>query len=160
MKDRTIIQNEAQCARCETIIFSGHRHHYSECRCGAIAVDGGMGYLRRTGDRELIRERSLSLPTEQLDRLRTQFNRAVGRYAGSDSIWYDLALDATELLLKEGLLLREDKISGEHLVGLDPVACGETLSLSAESGRNNFGLLLAMFREARDQGLLDESQFR
>ena len=159
MKDRTIIQNEAQCARCETIIFSGHRHHYSECRCGAIAVDGGMHYLRRTGDRELIRERSLSLPTEQLDRLRTQFNRAVGRYAGSDSIWYDLALDATELLLKEGLLLREDKISGEQIVETID-AFGETLRLSAESGRNNFGLLLAMFREARDQGLLDESQFR
>ena len=41
--------NKAQCRKCGDIIESVHRHDYVKCSCGAIAVDGGRDYLRRTG---------------------------------------------------------------------------------------------------------------
>lgn len=44
-----IIRNAAKCKLCGGIAESKHRHDYVSCRCGAIAVDGGLDYLRRTG---------------------------------------------------------------------------------------------------------------
>ena len=56
-----IIQNEAQCLKCGDIIWSGNRHDFKTCNCGAISVDGGMDYIRRCGHPEDIIERSLSM---------------------------------------------------------------------------------------------------
>lgn len=56
-----IVQNEIQCRLCNSIIYSAHRHDYRSCRCGAVAVDGGMDYLRRVGDPENIIERAFYL---------------------------------------------------------------------------------------------------
>lgn len=44
-----IIRNAAQCATCNTIIESKHRHECVFCECGAIFVDGGHDYLRGGG---------------------------------------------------------------------------------------------------------------
>lgn len=44
-----IIQNAVICNKCETMIFSKHRHDLVECPCGNIFVDGGQEYLRRGG---------------------------------------------------------------------------------------------------------------
>lgn len=44
-----IIVNKAQCAKCEDIIESTHRHDFVWCKCKAIFVDGGKDYLRRGG---------------------------------------------------------------------------------------------------------------
>jgi hypothetical protein len=46
-RDR-IISNKAQCRLCGDIIESKHGHDYRGCKCGEIAVDGGLNYLRRT----------------------------------------------------------------------------------------------------------------
>jgi hypothetical protein len=47
---RKIIQNEVKCTLCDDIIYSGDRHDFKYCKCGNIAVDGGMAYLRRMGN--------------------------------------------------------------------------------------------------------------
>lgn len=44
-----IVRNAARCRRCGTEIESKHRHDYVGCACGAIAVDGGREYCKRTG---------------------------------------------------------------------------------------------------------------
>ena len=44
---KKIIRNAAQCALCDTVIESTHRHDFRYCKCGAIFVDGGREYLRR-----------------------------------------------------------------------------------------------------------------
>lgn len=44
-----IIQNAVQCNRCDDFIVSKHRHDFVTCSCGAISVDGGQSYLRRSG---------------------------------------------------------------------------------------------------------------
>ena len=61
-----IIQNQVECLKCGDRPFSAHRHDYRECKCGAIAVDGGLEYLRRVGDLSSFKELSISLPRKQL----------------------------------------------------------------------------------------------
>jgi hypothetical protein len=45
-----IIRNAAQCAKCEDVIESKHRHDFVSCKCGAIFVDGGKDYFRAGAD--------------------------------------------------------------------------------------------------------------
>lgn len=44
-----IIQNAVICNKCDDFIVSKHRHDFVTCSCGAISVDGGQSYLRRSG---------------------------------------------------------------------------------------------------------------
>ncbi len=41
-----ILANAAKCLKCGDELFSAHRHHFIECECGNIFVDGGMEYIR------------------------------------------------------------------------------------------------------------------
>lgn len=43
-----ILRNSARCPKCGENVESLNRHDYKSCKCGAIAVDGGFDYLRRT----------------------------------------------------------------------------------------------------------------
>lgn len=43
-----IIWNAVACKHCKTIIESLHRHDYVSCKCGAVSVDGGTDYLKRS----------------------------------------------------------------------------------------------------------------
>lgn len=47
-----IITNKIRCLKCGDIIESIHCHDFKFCSCGACAVDGGLDYLRRCGNRE------------------------------------------------------------------------------------------------------------
>ena len=47
-----ILVNKIRCKKCNEIIESTHRHNFKVCKCGAVAVDGGLDYLRRCGNRE------------------------------------------------------------------------------------------------------------
>ena len=49
MADRRILQNQLRCDNCGDTPYSAHRHDYKACKCGRVAVDGGMSYLRRRG---------------------------------------------------------------------------------------------------------------
>jgi len=53
-----IIHNKARCRKCHDEIESKHRHDFAWCKCGAIAVDGGLDYLKRAGHPEDIEELS------------------------------------------------------------------------------------------------------
>lgn len=43
-----IIKNRARCKNCKDIIESKYLHDFKSCKCGAISVDGGREYLRRS----------------------------------------------------------------------------------------------------------------
>lgn len=43
-----IIRNSMLCLDCNVEIESKYRHDFQECTCGAIAVDGGNDYLKRS----------------------------------------------------------------------------------------------------------------
>lgn len=44
--------NGAKCKKCGDDVRSKNRHHYAQCSCGAIAVDGGSWYGRMIGNPE------------------------------------------------------------------------------------------------------------
>lgn len=46
--DTIILANQVKCLECGDAPYSAHRHDFRSCMCGALAVDGGMNYLRRS----------------------------------------------------------------------------------------------------------------
>lgn len=46
------IRNAIRCKKCGDIIESETVHDFKFCSCGSCAVDGGLDYLRRCGNRE------------------------------------------------------------------------------------------------------------
>ena len=66
--ENRIILNRAKCNKCDDIITSYHRHDYVSCKCGAVAVDGGTEYLKRTGEISDVTEMSIysSAPYETI----------------------------------------------------------------------------------------------
>ena len=63
------VSNQIRCCVCNDRIWSAHRHDYRTCECGAVAVDGGMEYLRRTGHQDQYEELSISMPEKSLHAL-------------------------------------------------------------------------------------------
>ena len=43
-----IVKNSIKCKKCGDEIESKTVHDFRFCKCGAVAVDGGHDYLRRT----------------------------------------------------------------------------------------------------------------
>lgn len=57
-----IIRNSAKCLRCGDEVESKHRHDFVTCKCGAISVDGGKEYLKRSAE-----DVTLLLDTSEVD---------------------------------------------------------------------------------------------
>lgn len=55
---KVLTKNAVKCLKCEQVIESKHRHDFKWCKCRAIAVDGGLAYLKRCGDLEDYEELS------------------------------------------------------------------------------------------------------
>ena len=47
-----ITRNIIKCKKCGDMIESFYVHDFKFCKCGAVAVDGGQDYLKRSGNRE------------------------------------------------------------------------------------------------------------
>ena len=54
----SILENKIMCLKCNTVIESKTVHDFKWCKCGAVAVDGGKEYLKRTGEPKSIKELS------------------------------------------------------------------------------------------------------
>jgi hypothetical protein len=58
-----ILKNQARCKKCGDAPVSAHVHDYRSCKCGAMAVDGGKEYIRRSAeDFDFVEELSVFLP--------------------------------------------------------------------------------------------------
>lgn len=55
-----ILRNQARCLQCGDFIMSVYRHDLKRCKCGELAVDGGVDYVRRLGNN--YEELSISIP--------------------------------------------------------------------------------------------------
>lgn len=60
--------NSVKCNKCGDVIVSKHRHDFVWCSCGAVAVDGGDGYLKRCGNLKDWEELSIADNYEKFDR--------------------------------------------------------------------------------------------
>ena len=47
-----IFENAARCKKCGDYIRSNHVHDFVTCSCGAVSVDGGSWYCKRSGNPE------------------------------------------------------------------------------------------------------------
>ena len=52
MKKYIIFTNKIRCKKCGDIIESTWVHDFKQCKCGAVAVDGGHEYMKRLGNVE------------------------------------------------------------------------------------------------------------
>ena len=43
-----IVKNMIKCKKCGDVIQSRSRHDFRFCDCGAISIDGGYDYLKRS----------------------------------------------------------------------------------------------------------------
>lgn len=48
MTGMPILHNRARCLVCKDVIESRTVHDFVTCRCGAVSVDGGKAYLKRS----------------------------------------------------------------------------------------------------------------
>lgn len=49
-----IRRNAVLCKKCNTIAESKSTHDFATCECGAVFTDGGLSYIRRGGDFQLM----------------------------------------------------------------------------------------------------------
>lgn len=47
MNEKKLIRNAIKCNHCGDIIESTYTHDFKFCKCGTVAVDGGLSYTRR-----------------------------------------------------------------------------------------------------------------
>lgn len=57
-----ILQNQVKCGICGDTPYSSHVHDFKRCKCRAVAVDGGLSYLRRAG--EFLKSEEMSIEME------------------------------------------------------------------------------------------------
>ena len=55
---KKIIVNKTKCKKCGDIIESKEVNDFKRCTCGSIAVDGGLEYIKRVGNKEDVIELS------------------------------------------------------------------------------------------------------
>lgn len=55
---KMIVHNRIKCKMCGDVIESTYIHDFKMCKCRAVAVDGGHGYLKRVGYKENYEELS------------------------------------------------------------------------------------------------------
>jgi MinD superfamily P-loop ATPase len=66
-KRSVVVSNQVRCKKCNDTPYSANRHDFKYCKCGAIAVDGGMDYLKRVGDIKACEEMSITVTPETKD---------------------------------------------------------------------------------------------
>lgn len=149
-----IIQNEAKCRKCDDIIWSGSRHDFKTCECGAISVDGGMDYIRRVGEPEDIEERSL---TTNKDRLMKCVERVEGIKAEKCDENTRTNLMTSTVVIFYAI---DDNVDDcFEWTNRDQEICNEAVQWGIETGRNSLGIVLAVIRALRDNNLLDMEKF-
>lgn len=138
-----ILSNQVRCHKCSDTPFSAHRHDFKSCACGAIAVDGGMSYLRRVGAVRAYDDMSIEFPTETCDKVITAV----------DSIMADPTYQPSDLVVAILSILINNNVTVDDLtpVGLyDAAACA--CIWVKENNRNGLGALCAVARYVRDAG--------
>ncbi|MDM1398831.1 hypothetical protein HX049_16940 [Myroides odoratimimus] len=43
-QEKGLAKNQRMCPKCQEVITSTHRHHFVQCKCGYLGIDGGLDY--------------------------------------------------------------------------------------------------------------------
>ena len=80
-----ILKNSAICNICKQEVVSRHQHDYVTCSCGATSVDGGLSYLKRSGDN--CTETSLN-DEDSFEKIRNNFEWGSRGVDGNEPLRY------------------------------------------------------------------------
>lgn len=65
-----ILSNQVKCLKCGDTPFSAHRHDFKYCKCGHVAIDGGMSYCKRVSkDLSLVEDLSIEWEDDLVHKL-------------------------------------------------------------------------------------------
>jgi hypothetical protein len=142
-----IISNQGRCKLCGDTPFSAHRHDFSSCKCGEIAVDGGTSYLRRVaGSFDNFIEMSIEIKDEAFKAITAELDEAIeaGVFGPADFVVLTFKLLEDHDIVP---LVKED-------IDVTTIrrAAREGVDWALTTGRNGFGLLSAVMRHVRDAG--------
>ncbi len=143
-----LVQNELKCGQCGDTIFSAHRHDFKYCKCGAVAVDGGMEYVRRVGDFVNAIERSVYLDQDCVDAMR----KASGDFTTEQPMECAKAILG---VMDEHGYISKMPVHPECLSDMR-----EAVIWGQDNGRNGYGIALAVMRAIRDNGFLNQEDSR
>jgi len=106
MSTEFIASNQIRCLKCKDEPFSAFRHDMKWCVCGAVAVDGGQAYLKRSGNPEDYEDMSIIVTQDQV----YQLTMAVkwGHDNGRNEI--GIALAVLRAVRDSGLLRDKSKV--------------------------------------------------
>ena len=125
-----LLANQVECLKCGDKPFSANRHDYRPCKCGAVAVDGGMEYQRLAyDDAGMFRSMVIEMDDSQVAKIRSALEEPLK------------AQDANECCQ---VFIREMKYPPIEEMLL-PAA-----KWAIETRRNTLGLLCAFARTYRD----------
>ena len=94
-----LTQNATKCDTCADLIQSGSRHDFVRCRCGAVAVDGGLSYVRRAFSGPYTDDCIWTALSESQVRDKIRYFQDLDQSHGSNS-WTDF-IQAGKRLLKD-----------------------------------------------------------
>lgn len=151
-----ILQNEVQCLNCNDIVWSGSRHDFKSCKCGAVSVDGGQEYIRRVYDSKIapdycVRERSLTLKDKD----------AFAQLVKIVAFLMKNVVDEKTLALLTLLFFHRDHeaFDWKYQPRGFKTACLKEIKKMKDSGRNAFGVVLGIVRVLREYRMLDATMF-
>lgn len=148
-----ILSNQVRCNACGDEPYSAHTHDFRQCKCGNVAVDGGMSYLRRVGGERGVTPMSITMDKGIVaDVLRGFYGVDTGRDSEEESerLGY-LVVDALSKHAAYSSLSREN-LSTE---------CREKMVAEIDQARqrlggvNALGVLCAVARVLRDNGFFE-----
>lgn len=149
-----IASNQATCRKCGDTIWSANRHDVKYCSCGAIFVDGGSAYLRRGGDLKAIKEESITIDTDIAEALLEKARElplAQDVTIVTEMIKVINRLGYTEFT--DFLIFQHDESQNVTVNGVKMMKIfSEVFDREARKrvNTNNWGLMLAAFRDMRD----------
>ncbi len=144
----TILSNQLRCGKCEDEPYSAHHHDFKYCKCGAVAVDGGMSYLRRVGDFKSATDMSISMKEDMVKQCRSNIeaSRAAGG-AGKEAFYATLAAIRGDRKFMHTFSEMSKEVKD---------ICIKEVDDALDSGRNALGVVCAVTRTLRDNGYFNE----
>lgn len=139
-----ILSNQVRCHKCGDTPFSTHGHDYASCKCGAIAVDGGMNYLRRVGAIHACDDLSIVFPDDACRAVVFIANKTMEGELDASS----LASCILDNLKEYNIHYTSDGVSDSVL----RAAAEDGTQWALDNGRNGLGALAAVARYVRDAG--------
>ena len=143
-----ILSNQVRCVKCNDKPYSANRHDFQTCKCGSISVDGGMAYLRRSGDLNQYEDISIEIPDEAA-KAAMEAIQATRMFEHGTLVESTILSDTLQVLKEHNI----EMVTEFPTVIWEKVyqATYDAIAYAIETRRNSLGILCAIVRTYRDE---------